>query len=174
MKTYRILLSVGRDRPGIVDDVSTFLFEREANIEDSRMAVMGGQFTIMTLFSCDPAQLGIIQEEVVKLKDVGLETSLHEADEPTAQPGGTALPLKLDVTAMDHPGIVQRIVHIFHLHHVNIQSLRTQVLSAPLSGAPLFTLNIEAAVPIATSIADFKEQLLLQAAEMNIDLNFKT
>lgn len=174
MKTYRILFSVGSDRPGIVDDVSTFLFEREANIEDSQMAVMGGRFTIMTLFSCDPAQLRIIEKEIGELKELGLDTSLHDADEPTALPGETALPLKLDVTAMDHPGIVQRIVHVFHLHNVNIQSLRTQVLSAPLSGAPLFTLSIEAAVPTATSISDFKEKLHLQAAEMNIDLNFKT
>lgn len=174
MKTYRILLSVGIDRPGIVDDVSTFLFEREANIEDSRMAIMGGRFTIMTLFSCEQAQLGTIEREIATLKDTGLETSLHEADEPTALSGGGALPLKLDVTAMDHPGIVQRIVHIFHLHHVNIQSLRTHVLRAPLSGAPLFTLSIEAAVPTTTSIADFKEKLQSQAAEMNIDLNFKT
>ena len=42
MKIYKILFSVGKDQPGIVDDISTILFEREANIEDSRMAVMGG------------------------------------------------------------------------------------------------------------------------------------
>ncbi len=52
MKTYHILLSIGKDRPGIVNDVSSVLFEHGANIEDSRMAAMGGCFSIMTLFSC--------------------------------------------------------------------------------------------------------------------------
>ena len=49
MKKHMILFSVGKDRPGIVDDVSTLLFERGANIEDSRMAAMGGRFSINPL-----------------------------------------------------------------------------------------------------------------------------
>jgi len=57
MKIYRILLSIGKDRPGIVNDVSTVLFECGANIEDSRMAAMGGCCAIMTLFSCTTGQL---------------------------------------------------------------------------------------------------------------------
>jgi len=174
MKKYMILLAVGKDRPGIVDDVSTFLFEREANIEDSRMAVMGGRFSIMTLFSCGETQLATIEKGIGVLKKLGLNTSLHEAEEPTSIPGETAMPLKLDVTAMDHPGIVQKIVHVFHLHSVNIQSLNTHVLRAPLSGAPLFNISIEAAVPAETSISELKEKLRELASEMNIDLNFIT
>jgi len=169
-----ILLSVGRDRPGIVDDVSTYLFERHANIEDSRMAVMGGRFSIMTLFSCDEARLQSIRNDIGVLRNLGLDASLHDADEPSAIPVETALPLRLEVTAMDHPGIVQKIVHVLHLHGVNIQSLNTQVLRAPLSGAPLFNLSLETAVPAETSIAELKEELQGQAAEMNLDLNFGT
>lgn len=172
MRKYAILSSVGKDRPGIVDAVSTFLFEREANIEDSRMAVMGGRFSIMTLFSCNETQLAAIQGSIGVLEELGLSTSLHDAEEPTGVPGKTALPLKLDVRAMDHPGIVQKIVRVFHSHGVNIESLNTQVLRAPLSGAPLFNLSMEAAVPAEISIADFKEELTLLASEMNIDLNF--
>ncbi|MEE8399059.1 MAG: ACT domain-containing protein [Desulfobacterales bacterium] len=174
MKKYMILIAVGKDRPGIVDDVSTYLFERTANIEDSRMALMGGRFTIMTLFSCDAAPLGVIKEDIGELKDLGLEASLHAAEEPAATAEEVALPLKIDVTAMDHPGIVQKIVHVFSRHNVNIHTLSTQVLSAPLSGAPLFNLSLEAAVPAETSIAELKEALQSQAAEMNIDLNFRT
>ena len=40
MTKYFILLSSGKDRPGIVDDISTLLFDKGANLEDSRMAVM--------------------------------------------------------------------------------------------------------------------------------------
>ena len=61
MKKFMILFSVAKDRPGIVHDVSTFLFEHGANIEDSRMAAMGGRFSIMTLFSCSLEQFGAIQ-----------------------------------------------------------------------------------------------------------------
>ena len=173
MKKYMILFSVGKDRPGIVDDVSTLLFEKGANIEDSRMAAMGGRFSIMTLFSCTSEQLESIRVGLDDLRKLGLETSLHKAEDPTATPAQPALPMKFDVQSMDHPGIVQKIVHLLHQHNVNIKSLNTQVARAPLSGAPLFDLNLEADVPVEKPIARVKEELMELAAQMNLDLNFK-
>ena len=173
MKRFMILFSVGKDRPGIVHDVSTFLFEHGANIEDSRMAALGGRFSIMTLFSCSPEQFETIQGALSHLVNLGFEVSLHEAEDPTTNPKEAALPLKFEVTAMDHPGIVRKVVHILHQHSVNIQSLNTQVNRAPLSGAPLFDLNLEADVPAGRSIAQLKEELLDLAAKENLDLEFK-
>lgn len=174
MDTYRILFSVGKDRPGIVDDISTLLYEQGANIEDSRMAVMGGCFSSMVLFSCTPEQLESIQAALKRLEQVGLEISIHPAEGPTAPPVDPALPLRLDVKAMDHPGIVQRIVHILRTHDVNIQTLSTQVTQAPLSGAPLFGLTLEAAVPAEAPISKIKGALQALAAEINLDLHFKS
>ena len=74
---------------------------------------------------------------------------------------------------MDHPGIVQKLVHILRLHDVNIQSLNTKVSKAPLSGAPLFALVLEADVPAGASITTLKEELTGLAARMGLDLNFK-
>ena len=172
MKEYRILFLVGKDRPGIVDDVSTFLFERSANIEDSRMAAMGGRFSIMTLFSCDSEQLESIEDGLDDLRSLGFEISIHEAEDPAAIPQKAELPLRFEVVAMDHPGIVQKVVSMLHRHNVNIQSLNTHTTSAPLSGAPLFDLMIEAAVPAGEPIAKVKEELSKLAAEENLDLNY--
>jgi len=82
LKKYTILFLTGKDRPGIVDDVSTFLFEKGANIEDSRMAVMGGCFSVMMLFSCSVTELENIQAGLPDLKALGFEASLHEAQTP--------------------------------------------------------------------------------------------
>jgi glycine cleavage system transcriptional repressor len=172
MKKYMILFLVGKDRPGIVDDVSTFLFARGGNIEDSRMAAMGGRFSVMTLFSGSSEQIAVIRKELPELAGRGFEVSLHEADDPALAPRHAELPLKMEITAMDHPGIVQRVVKILHRHNVNIHSLETKVTSAPLSGAPLFDLVLEAAVPAEESIVKVKEELSALAAEMNLDLSF--
>ena len=168
-----ILFSVGKDRPGIVDDVSSLLFERGGNIEDSRMAAMGGRFSIITLFSCTSEQLETIKAGLDDLKELGLETSLHQAEDPTAIPTQPALPLKFDLMSMDHPGIVQKVVHLLHQHNVNIKSLNTQVARAPLSGAPLFDLTLEADLPAEKPIASVKDELIKLAAQMNLDLSFK-
>jgi glycine cleavage system transcriptional repressor len=81
--------------------------------------------------------------------------------------------LKIEVMAMDHPGIVQKVVHVLHQNNVNIQSLNTRVTQAPLSGAPLFDLTLEAGVPEVESIVKVKEKLTELAAEMDLDLSFK-
>ena len=172
MKKYRILFLVGKDRPGIVDEISTFLFERGANIEDSRMAAMGGRFSIMTLFSCDSEQAESIERGLDDLRRLGFETSIHEAEDPGAIPPKAEMPLKFEVIAMDHPGIVQKVVSMLHRHNVNIRLLNTNVTSAPLSGAPLFDLTLEAAVPAGVPIAEVKEELSELAAEENLDLNY--
>ena len=172
MQQYTIMIAVGRDRPGLVDMVSTYLFERGANIEDSRMAAMGGCFGIMTLFSCSDEGLAKIRAELDGLRAEGLEVSLHEASDPAGLPQEAHLPLALEVTAMDHPGIVKKAVRVLHRHGVNIVSLNTRVSRAPLSGAPLFDLKLEAAVPPDRSLAKIKDELAALAAELNLDLNF--
>ena len=173
MQTFMILFVIGKDRPGIVDDVSTILFGHGANIEDSRMAAMGGCFSIMTLFSCPPESMPAIETDLKTLKSMGLETSLHQAQDPSTSPKQASLPLKLQVLAMDHPGIVQKVVHILHHHNINIQSLNTQVIRAPLSGAPLFDLTLEADVPPEESVVKVKAELTDLAAELNLDMDFK-
>jgi glycine cleavage system transcriptional repressor len=172
MKKYMILSLVGKDRPGIVDEVSGFLLAHGGNIEDSRMAAMGGRFSIMTLFSCPEGRIEGIKKDMPELTKLGFEVSLHEAEDPNTVPRHPELPLKMEVISMDHPGIVQRVVSILHRHNVNIQTLETKTSSAPLSGAPLFDLVLSAAVPAEESIVKVKEELLALAAEMNLDLSF--
>ncbi|MGH2838428.1 MAG: ACT domain-containing protein, partial [Thermoleophilaceae bacterium] len=45
------LSAIGRDRPGIVAGVSGALLKHGANIEDSRMAILSGHFTVMLIVS---------------------------------------------------------------------------------------------------------------------------
>ena len=68
MKQYRILSATGADRPGIVHDVSEYLFSHGCNIEDSRMAVLGDQFTLMTLFSGEEEGLKKLEQEISVLQ----------------------------------------------------------------------------------------------------------
>lgn len=173
MNHFKILFLVGKDRPGIVDILSGFLFDRGANIEDSRMAAMGGCFSIMTLFSCETEQLEALTAALGELEQLGFTTWLHDAQDPSTVIRSPELPLHLEVMAMDHPGIVQKVVHILHRHSVNIHTLDTQVIRAPHTGAPLFDLSLVAGVPAQTSFTRVKEDLEALAYEMNLDLSFK-
>ncbi len=170
MKAYKILILIGNDRPGIVDDVSTLLYHHDANIEDSRMAVLGGCFSIMALFSCATEKLEGIQAGLSLMGKQGFQTFLHDADNPLIHAGAPALPLRFEIQSMDHPGIVQKVVRLLHDHEVNILSLDTQVSHAPVSGAPLFDLTLTADVPAKASIAKIKSSLSALAEELDLNL----
>jgi len=172
MKEYRILSLVGKDRPGIVDDVSAFLFDRGANIEDSRMAYMGGCFSVMMLFSCESSQLEAIGKDLDELRKLDFQAFLHEARDPTTTPARQESPFKTEVTAMDHPGIVRKLVRLLRSYDVNIVSLTTEVLRAPHFGTPLFDLELEAAMPSGKPMAGLKDDLAALAEDLDLDLAF--
>lgn len=174
MNKYMILFAVGKNRLGIVEEVSSYLFERNANIIDSRMVVMGGHFTITCLFSCSSVELGSIKSDMKNLNDFGLATSLYEADNPDSMQTEDSLPLNLEVISMDHPGIVQNIVHILKNNNVCILSLDTELKAMPHTGSPMFDLNLEASVPAKQSISKVKDELNDIASDMNLDMIFKS
>lgn len=172
MKKFMILNLVGKDRPGIVDEVSKILFGHEANIEDSRMAALGGCFSIMALFSCNEKSVEGVGKALENLKNEGFSISLHEAQDPSILPEKKATPLTLEVQAMDHPGIVQELVHLLHQFNLNIQSLDTQTTNAPHSGDSLFNLSLKAEVHEETPVAVVKVKVQELADKMNLDLRF--
>jgi glycine cleavage system transcriptional repressor len=57
MKTYFILSAIGKDRPGIVADVSEVIFGCGRNIEDSSMSLLRNHFALLLLFSTDKEEV---------------------------------------------------------------------------------------------------------------------
>ena len=173
MNRQMILFVLGKDRPGIADDVSGYLSSRGANIEESRMATMAGSFSVMILFSSSTENLEKITSDLNELEGLGFRAMLNEADILEQQGGEPYLPLRIEVMAMDNTGIVQSVVHRLRINKLNIRNLNTDIEKAPLSGAPLFNLHLDADVPAEVPISSIKEELLNLAAEMNLDINFK-
>lgn len=173
MKEYKILLSIGPDQPGIVDDVSSLLYRHDANIEDSRMAALGGCFSIMALFSFDAGKLEAIQTGLKELEQKGVQISLHDAFAPPEAADESGAPLEMSIQAMDHPGIVQMVVHLLHRYGLNITSLQTRVFPAPVSGSPLFALELAADAPAGVDVGQVKADLLDLAAREDLDVDFR-
>ncbi len=172
MNEYSILFAIGKDKPGIVQDVSRILISGGANIEDSRMAVMGGRFTVTVLFACLSDQLADIKAQLPQMEEQGLSVTLYEAENPKSLSHKAALPLKLKVKAMDHPGIVNLIVGMLNKHNTNVESLDTRIENAPFSGEPIFNLHLLASVPANESVTRLKNELNEMAANEYLDLTY--
>ena len=48
-KNFLVISALGKDRPGIVDQLSKLVLEHDCNIADSRMTVLGGEFAILLM-----------------------------------------------------------------------------------------------------------------------------
>jgi glycine cleavage system transcriptional repressor len=162
---------MGKDRPGIVDEFSKFVMERECNIEDSRMAVLGGEFALIVLIMGNAGNVARIQNDMKQLADrCDLTITARPTHPVGARPQESFLPYRLRGTGVDHPGIVHKFSHILHEADANIESLDTHTYSAPVSGTPIFHFDMVVQVPAKVPIATLRQRLLKLADAENIDL----
>jgi glycine cleavage system transcriptional repressor len=169
--SHFVLTAIGRDRPGIVDGLAGFLRERGANLEDSRMAILGGEFAVMLLFSVSADRTAEIERELPRYAaQSSLTTVLHPTVSPAERGRGPAVPLRIEAVALDHPGIVHEVAHALAEKGVNIESLTTRVTQAPMSGSPLFEMTLEVSVPGAIRLADVRNELADIAVRLNLYL----
>ncbi|HEV8605532.1 MAG TPA: ACT domain-containing protein [Tepidisphaeraceae bacterium] len=164
-----ILTAIGADRPGLVDEVSEFIFQRGGNIEDSRMVNLRGQFAMMVLIGAPEPALSRLKSELWQLQQQSqLQIELRPATPATAS-SAQAIPYRLTATAIDQPGLVHRLSHLLRSSDVNIESLETHLKPAPITGAPLFEMELIISIPRTTPIARLKDQIASTCAELNID-----
>ena len=171
---HAILSAIGSDRPGLVDEVSQFIFHRGGNIEDSRMVNLGGQFAMMVLIGGAPEVVKRISTDIPELaRSSRLHTEVHAAGSRQESAGQKARPFRLTATAMDQSGLVHRIAHLLHSAKVNIESLDTRLSAAPYSGSPVFEMELILLIPQTTPIAALRENLGRLCDELNIDWELK-
>src|SRR5262245_17850618 len=107
-RKYMVLTAVGPDRPGLVQDIASIIHGATANLEDSRMAILGGEFALILLFSGSEQSVAEVERQVPSFESrLGLHASIRE----TTRPAGAAafLPHKLRVSGVDRPGIVASV-----------------------------------------------------------------
>lgn len=161
---------VGRDRPGIAAAVARALYESQANIEDSRMSILGGHFAMMLVVSLDDgADLNDRLDGVCR--ELGLE---YAHAEPIADAADDARPAPthvLTVYGADHPGIVAAVCDALAARAVNIDDLATRVVGTQQQ--PVYTLICELTLPGSLEPAVLGADLDGVAAEQGVDVSLR-
>jgi glycine cleavage system transcriptional repressor len=171
-RRYMVLTAVGPDRPGLVQEISSAISESSANLEDSRMAILGGEFALILLFSGPPAAVGQVSDRCSTFESrLGLRVALHETKPSTK--GQEFLPYRLRVSGFDRPGIVASISKVLAGMGVNVASLESRVQNAPLSGTPMFVLSAEVQVPSQLVLSSLRKELSAACDEENLDFSLE-
>lgn len=173
MKQHLVFSLLGPDRTGLVDRVTQTLSKHRANLEDSRMSVLGGEFSMMFLCSLEPAS---VEALVQALDGVARELDLliqHKETTPRRSHSGM-LPLQVSVRGADHEGIVHDLVHYLVEQGVSVDNLESQLVNAPYSGVPLFEMQMRISAPASLSLSALRRKLQVVGDELNVDVEIET
>ena len=174
MKRWFILSAIGKDRPGLVADLARLVLEADANLEDSRMTILGTDFAVILLCSSisdgagDRLAVGVKRLE----RDHGLTILLRHLEEgprSTIPAPGTKL-YRVEASGEDRAGIVAAICGVLADRRVNIVDLSTQSRPGP-GGSPHYEMVISAEVPDDVESTDLRQALEIEANRLVIDVS---
>ena len=165
---HLVVCALGTDRPGIINQISEVVLSSQCNIEDSRMTVLGSEFSLLMLVAGPwnaiaklESQCGQIQQRL----DLSIVTRRTEPREPS----GKLLPYAVEVVAMDHPGIVNQMAGFFSDRGINIEDLITTSYAAAHTGTPMFSVNMSVGIPSDLHIAPLRQEFLEFCDDLNLD-----
>jgi glycine cleavage system transcriptional repressor len=169
---YVVLTAVGPDRPGLVSELSALVGGAGANIEDSRMAILGGEFAVIMLLSGSAAAIEAARQIGPRVESkLGLRCLMK--DTSPAHPPAEYLLYRIAVTGVDRPGIVQAIADILADRDINVASLESRLTYAPFSATPMFVLEADLQVPSKIGLSELRNDLAATCEEENLDFRLE-
>jgi glycine cleavage system transcriptional repressor len=165
---YLVISALGKDRPGIVRNLTRPITEAGANILDSRMTILGGEFAILMMVEGDAGTISALEEQLpAQQESLALTILTRRTDSRRAEQ--ESLPYRVEVVSLDHPGIVSHLAEFFSNRHINIQDLDTDSYRAAHTGTPMFSASMRVHIPAGTSIAGLREEFLSFCDSLNLD-----
>jgi glycine cleavage system transcriptional repressor len=168
------LTIVGRDRPGIVAQVTEILFNQGCNIADSSCSILGGQFAMILIIS-HPEYTGrdSFGDAFQPLEEADLTVALR-----VLKPGGEIHPCfdgeicMISVYGADRPGIVYRVAKVLGDQRINITDLNTKLVGSEQS--PVYVMIIEAVLPAGVSEQDVDAWVAPLREQLQVDISVRT
>ncbi|KAI0563795.1 hypothetical protein FGB62_34g03 [Gracilaria domingensis] len=137
---HAVISVAGRDRTGIVNTFTKAVQQYKANIEESKMAILGGDFAMIVYVSMEKDADGVdlermLHEELPEFS-ITLRTTTAPADIHPDEPMW-----RISVEAPDQPGIANAVSQALATHGGHVHEMETETSTAPFAGYALFILN---------------------------------
>ncbi len=172
MKISLVLTVVGKDRPGLVENVARTVADQNGNWLESRMSHMADHFAgivrvevpekAMEKLRGNLAQMAETEELRITVEESGMET--EQAPSPS---------FFLELVGTDRPGIVKELSALLSRHGVNIEEMNTETSGAPMSGDPLFHASVKIQLPSQLSVDQLRTELEKTEQNLMVDINLR-
>ncbi|MDX2481523.1 MAG: ACT domain-containing protein [Desulfuromusa sp.] len=168
------LTIIGRDRPGIVSQVTEILYQGGFNIADSSCSILGGQFSMILIIS-NP-------EIATKEEFSGTFSPLEEQNLSvyirTLKPGGEVRSdlegelCMISVYGADKPGIVYQVAKELGDRNINITDLNTKLVGDKQN--PVYVMMLEAMLPENTEIEAVENWMKELKQKLQVDISVRS
>jgi len=160
----------GSDRIGFVEHVTELILDCDADVQASRMARLGGEFAMLLLVSVPDAEATRLSGDIENLSKEGLKVSITETEWGVSAQRKDWLPYQIEVRGANHEGIIHEIAEHLSNQGINIESIDTNIVPAPMSGTPIFTMDAVVVVPPDLPKSKWQDELAEVASRLNVDL----
>lgn len=173
MPGYLMISAMGFDRPGIVEQLSNAVLKYDANVEESRMARLGGEFAVIMLVSAPAKNMTPLSAHLKQMSS----DSLLIVTRATKMKGagvfeGYAL-YELSVGGADHEGIIQSVARFLTSQGINIAELQSDVDNAPVTGTRLFSMRALIQVLPDLHAPGLRSSLVELGKELGVDIEMR-
>jgi len=167
------LSAIGRDRPGIVAEVTGTLLRHGVNMADSQMAILGGHFAMMiVLVTSTETDVEALRSDLDSSRaKLELEAiSLSEIDEAQARIDEPSHVITL--YGADHSGIVNGVTAALAERGVNITDLDTHLVGEKTE--PAYMMILEVSLPDGLTGQGLEASLSEVARALKLELSVRS
>jgi glycine cleavage system transcriptional repressor len=171
-----VLTGVGRDRVGIVAELTDALFGLGCNLLDSSMTLLRGEFAIILMLSL-PTDM-TLKELAARVTDLekrlGFTLHLRELSEAelvqVEEEGNGYI---ISVYGADEPGIVSGVTKKLADMGINITDVETKRTQPAAGGKnePIFIMVLEVTAPSSVKTDQLTRDMKATAAQLGVDVS---
>ncbi len=167
MTVELVLTAIARDRPGVVEALAEIVAGHAGNWVDSSMARLGGEFAGILRITIDDDRVKALEQALAELGAEGIDVTVHRDRAPDEPRGHHA---RLELTGLDHPGIVLEVSRVLARHGVSIDELQTSVFPGSMGGEPMFSAKADIVLPADLDTEDLRDALELLANDIMVEI----
>ncbi len=152
-----VLTALGPDRPGLVKDLAEMVRRAGGNIEETRMSKLGGEFAVLLLVTGPKDALTLLSSSLPELeRNLDVKCFSKLTNKSSTPPTSV---YRYEASGFDRPGIVEGVTQVLARRGVNVLSFESWVENAPLSGTPIFYLDAEIELALASDLSEVERDL---------------
>lgn len=158
----------GKDRVGLISDITKEISNLNGNIEISKMIKLDQDFNMLILVSINNQKINLLNKNLSLYTDlnISIKKTLNNKTGPNSE-------YIFILKGADTEGIVHQCTQLFSDLNINIIDLETKLINAPVTGTPLFYIKAIISVPKSLSLQTVKNKIDNLENNANVKIKFE-